>query len=211
MAQIWRTLWRNLIPPPESQAMNRRGRRGQQVFIAGLIIAIRIKQGQKGKMAFVTIDDRSARTEVRFFAKSFEKAQHLLAQDKVIIVRGKCVYDDFADAFRVNADDTFAFAEARETCAEAIQISTTAETEAKLVPLLQSQLSEEEQGGCQVFIDVTHQQSDGQQVSGKLQLPERYKLNLSEDCYNELKLAFGKEQIQIKFNLDKLPSEVIES
>lgn len=186
------------------ESFSKREQRGKPVFVAGLIIAIRIKQGQKGKMAFVTIDDRSGRTELRFFAKSFEKNQHLLIQDSVIIVRGKCVYDDFADAFRINADTVYNLAETREQCANAIQISANETTANQLLPILNASV---DNTGCQIFIDLIKPYQNGQLIKGKIKLPDECRLPLNTERYHQLIDTFGNDNIQVKYDITKLAED----
>ena len=45
-----------------------------------------------------------------------------ITEDAIIIIKGKAVYDDFADAFRINAEQAFTLEEMRENFCTDVQI-----------------------------------------------------------------------------------------
>jgi DNA polymerase-3 subunit alpha len=56
-------------------------------WVAGIVRAVRIQIGKKGKMAYVTLDDRTAQTEIAVFSDSFNAAQSLLAADTFLAIK----------------------------------------------------------------------------------------------------------------------------
>jgi DNA polymerase-3 subunit alpha len=87
----------------------------KNTVIAGLVVAIRTRHGNRGgRMAFITLDDRSARFEIRVFSEAYQKYRDLIVEDRVLIVKGKLSYDDFAGDMRMNAEHILDMDSARD-------------------------------------------------------------------------------------------------
>ena len=94
------------------------------VITAGLIVALRtMKSKNGGRMAFITLDDQTARLEVRIFAEAFEQYQTLLQPDKLVVIQGKIGQDNFTGGLAATADTVYDMARAREMCGKALVIS----------------------------------------------------------------------------------------
>ena len=93
------------------------------VITAGLIVAIRtMKSKNGGRMAFVTLDDRTARLEVRVFADVYEQYQAALQPDKLVVIQGKIGQDNFTGGLAVTAEVVYDVARAREMCGKALVV-----------------------------------------------------------------------------------------
>jgi DNA polymerase-3 subunit alpha len=94
------------------------------VITAGLIVAIRTMKGRNGgRMAFVTLDDQTARLEVRVFAEVYEQYQAILQPDKLVVMQGKIGQDNFTGGLAVTADAVYDIARAREMCGKSLLIT----------------------------------------------------------------------------------------
>ncbi|MGY0399530.1 MAG: DNA polymerase III subunit alpha [Ostreibacterium sp.] len=188
----------------KSSKGNRSSYLGKTVWLAGLIMDIRVRQGKKGKMAFVTIDDRSARTEVSFFTKSYEYNKDYLSIDDIVIIKGKAVFDDFSGAWKINADETYPISKASELFGEAVQITVDNTLDlSEIIRLVQSNLGTE---GAQVYFHVESEQG----VAGKIRLPKSKKLNLNSECYEALISLCGRQRLTLKYNLNNHQRETKE-
>ncbi|PID66295.1 MAG: DNA polymerase III subunit alpha [Gammaproteobacteria bacterium] len=208
-----RTLADTLQRAEENNLLNHKGkkdnqfsRRGQRVWVAGLIMDIRtrpLKSGN-GKMAFVTIDDRSARTEVNFFAKNYAANKEKLNIDEIVIIKGRIVYDDFSGAMKINADEVFLLAQAPALFAEAIQIGVDEKTDMDAVIRLlsmyhpQADNDTNHAGGAEVYFHIK-----GHGVEGKIRLPKNHNVVLEADCYQQLLAICGKSNIAVNYNVNK--------
>jgi DNA polymerase III subunit alpha len=93
------------------------------VITAGLIVAIRtMKNKNGGRMAFITLDDRTARLEVRIFAEVYEQYQALLQPDKLVVIQGKIGQDNFTGGLAATAEVVYDVARAREMCGKALVV-----------------------------------------------------------------------------------------
>jgi len=64
-------------------------------------------------MAFVTLDDRSARVEVVLRGDILESSSHLLVKDEVLIVDGEMSPDEFNGGYKIRAKEIHDLASAR--------------------------------------------------------------------------------------------------
>ncbi|MCB6184511.1 DNA polymerase III subunit alpha [Leeia sp. TBRC 13508] len=90
--------------------------------LAGIVVAVRTKVGNRGKMAFVTIDDASATQDVTFYAETLEQFQSKLTVDSLLVIEGKVSNDDFSGGVRIIADNVMTFNEARTRFAQALEM-----------------------------------------------------------------------------------------
>jgi len=93
------------------------------VITAGLIVELRTMKSKNGsRMAFITLDDQTARLEVRLFADIFEQYQALLQLDKLVVIQGKIGQDNFTGGLAATAEVVYDIARAREMCGKALVI-----------------------------------------------------------------------------------------
>jgi DNA polymerase-3 subunit alpha len=97
-------------------------RKARKVVVAGLVMESHHRSTPRGRMGSVLLDDRTGRMEVVVFSELYEECRDLLSVDKVLVVNGSLVYDDYRGGFSVRADQVFEFEQARETYAERIHI-----------------------------------------------------------------------------------------
>ncbi|QFU23666.1 DNA polymerase III subunit alpha [Shewanella eurypsychrophilus] len=97
--------------------------RGKTMKAAGLVIATRVMMTKRGsKMGLVTLDDKSARLEVMLFTEAFEKFNHLLEKDRILIIEGEVSFDDFSGGNRMTARSIIDMGEARNHFASAVEV-----------------------------------------------------------------------------------------
>lgn len=87
--------------------------RGTPVLAAGLIFGIRYRDTPGGKMAFVTLDDRSARVDVILRGDILETSSDRLVKDEVLIVDGEMSPDEFNGGYKIRAKEIHDLASAR--------------------------------------------------------------------------------------------------
>jgi DNA polymerase-3 subunit alpha len=112
-------------------------------LVAGLVVDSRIMKTKKGQnMAFVTLDDRTARIEVSFFAEACDRCRHLIANDDILFVEGEVradrpfdAQDDSASSvLKVRADNAFDITEARRRYAKKLQLTLDVAAQAEAIP-----------------------------------------------------------------------------
>ena len=109
------------LDAPESKGYQRNEK---PVITAGLIVAIRTMKSKNGsRMAFITLDDQTARLEVRVFADVYEQYQNVLQPDKLVVVQGKIGQDNFTGGLAATAESVYDMQKARELFGKALQLT----------------------------------------------------------------------------------------
>jgi DNA polymerase-3 subunit alpha len=109
------------LDAPESKGYKRNEK---SVITAGLIVAIRTMKGRNGgRMAFITLDDQTARLEVRVFAEVYEQYQDQLQPDKLVVIQGKIGQDNFTGGLAATAETVYDITRAREMCGKSLVVT----------------------------------------------------------------------------------------
>lgn len=109
----------NRLGSNNDNGQGRGRRRGVEMTLAGLVMAVRKRPG---KGAFVAIDDGTARLEVAIFDNLYHQVANRLVADEILVVRGKVEVDDFRGGFRMVADEILEVDEARARFAQRLEI-----------------------------------------------------------------------------------------
>jgi len=96
--------------------------RGVPALLAGLVIGIRFRDTPHGRIAIVTLDDRSGRLDAVIDADLIEQSQLVLKNEEVLVVEGELSVDDFNGGFRLRTQSAYDLASARERFARGLLI-----------------------------------------------------------------------------------------
>ncbi|WP_144209724.1 DNA polymerase III subunit alpha [Shewanella donghaensis] len=171
--------------------------RGKTMKAAGLVIATRVMITKRGsKMGLVTLDDKSSRLEVMLFTEAFEKFNHLLEKDKILICEGEVSFDDFAGGNRMTARNIIEIGEARSHFANAVEINIAADdiNQAWLEQFEQA-LTPWKNGSVPVII---HYQQ--QEAAGQLRLGDEWRVNPTDELMLAIETLVGSNNVKIVFN-----------
>ncbi len=102
---------------------HRARRGGKRIRIAGLVVAVARRNSQKGPMASVLMDDRSGRIEVTLFPETWEQYRDRVAADRILVVEGSLVPDDYRGGVSVHADRVLDFEGFRQDCCAGVEIT----------------------------------------------------------------------------------------
>ncbi|KAB7627930.1 DNA polymerase III subunit alpha [Alkalilimnicola sp. S0819] len=171
----------NAQPSPEG----RRGRRGggKRIIAAGLVVAIRTRNTNSGgRMAFLSLDDRTARIEVAVFPEAYERYRNLIIKDELLIVEGGMDFDDFLGAFKISAERLMTLSEARASLAKRLVLKVDGTRAGNgFVGALREALAPYRSGGCQVLLEYR-----GAGARAMLRFGEEWRVTPSEDLINSL-------------------------
>ncbi len=124
------------LDAPESKGYQRNEK---PVLTAGLIVAIRTMKAKNGsRMAFITLDDQTARLEVRVFADVYEQYQSVIQPDKLVVIQGKIGQDNFTGGLAATAESVYDMQKARELFGKALQLKINPPEDPQWVSRLQS-------------------------------------------------------------------------
>ncbi len=171
--------------------------RGQTVKAAGLVVGTRVMLTKRGaKMGLVTLDDKSGRLEVMLFTEAFEKFNHLLEKDRILICEGEVSVDDFSGGNRMTARNIIDIGEARSHFAQAVELDVAAEVvNSAWLDGLQQALEPWRGGAVPVVINYKQQQAKGQ-----FRLGEQWRVNPTDELMLSLESMLGSDKVRILFN-----------
>ncbi|MCS6127449.1 DNA polymerase III subunit alpha [Shewanella baltica] len=170
--------------------------RGKTAKAAGLVVATRVMLTKRGsKMGLLTLDDKSARLEIMLFTEAFEKFNHLLEKDRILICEGEVSYDDFAGGNRMTARNIIDISEARSHFAKALEIDMDgSELSPSALDTFEQALSPWRNGAVPVVINYTQAQAKGQ-----FRLADAWRVNPTDDLMLSLESLLGPNKVRILF------------
>ena len=101
-------------------APGRRG--GKKVTVGGMVVAVSRRNTQRGPMASVLLDDKSGRIEATLFNEVYERHRDEIANDRVLLVEGTLVPDEYRGGLGLRADRVSVLEQVRVTRAAVIEL-----------------------------------------------------------------------------------------
>ena len=182
--------------------------KGNQLM-AGLVVAMRTMKNKRGDtMAFVTLDDRSARIEVTLFADAFEEVREKISKDAILVVEGQVTFDDYSGQLKVRGKSVKTLLEARQSHISALRLQlceadfveqravSNGSYQPQAFDISLKQLLEPSlQGGnTPVLIDYQREGACGQLVLG-----DQWQVQPSDELIQRLKERFGDGAVSLAF------------
>ncbi|MDO7598231.1 MAG: DNA polymerase III subunit alpha [Pseudomonadota bacterium] len=167
------------------------------VITAGLIVAIRTMKGRNGgRMAFITLDDQTARLEVRVFAEVYEQYQAILQPDKLVVMQGKIGHDNFTGGLAATADAVYDIARAREMCGKSLLITIDNKTGVDtLTDSLQSTLLPFREGLVTVELEYMNQVA-----RTLIRLGDDWKVSPTDELMAQLSVLPAVSAVRMTYN-----------
>jgi DNA polymerase-3 subunit alpha len=185
--------------------------------LAGLLVATRTMRSKRGdNIAFITLDDRSARLEISLFAKEYERFRDILQKDAILVVDCQVSMDDFSGTLKGRAREVMNLTQARLRYASAVQLELKADTLGKdfslhlakiltpyrvdpakhqVVPTAQEEGAEPAPPvSCPVRI--CYRRPD---ISGWITLGEQWQVKPEQALIHDLKQLFGQQAVSIAY------------
>lgn len=163
----------------------------RDVVVAGLVVAIR---RQAGKRAFLTLDDRSARMEVAVFEDQYQRFQHLIVKDQLLIVEGSLGFDDYSGNWRLTPRQLFDLEQMRLRYGQRLTLDLAASAEEGLVERLVDALEPFRGGGCAVRVVYRNAAAEA-----TLHLGDAWRVQPSGDLLQRLRDRFGAAAVQLAY------------
>ncbi len=165
----------------------------QQVTVAGLIATIRTRNSQSGRIAFITLDDRSGRLEVSVFGDDYRRYGHLLTKDKILVIEGGLGLDEYTGTARLRARRILDIEQARTEFAKYIQIQVNISQPMNgLIGHMQEVLSPYREGKCPVCIDLTNRGANAQ-----IALDESWRVLPADELLQRLRDLEGVQHVDV--------------
>ncbi len=168
----------------------------QTVTVAGLIMGMRTMFTKRGdRIAFVVLDDCSARIELTVFSELFDNYKSILLKDTIIVTEAEVSTDNFTGNFKLVAKSIYTLEQAREKFARHLRLELlNHEFNDQLINNLTSILTPYRPGKCSVHIEY-----QANSAAALLQLGEKWRVRLSNDLLQGLKNLLGEEQVKVVY------------
>ena len=167
------------------------------VLAAGLVSQVRVMKSRGNeRVAFLTLDDNTARIEVKVLSRLFAARKALIRQDAVLIVRGVAVDDDYTGGLQVRAAEIYDLSTVRREWLSRIEIEHAegADTGASLDWLVGA-LRDDAPGAR---VTLCYRRANGDY--GEARVADRWRLCLDEDLKEALEARFGGDNVRYRYN-----------
>ncbi len=158
---VGKTLRERLSQPIAQVESNYRNKDANMVKVGGLLMDMRLRNSPAGRIAFLTLDDNTARIHVAVFADAYSQFKNHLVKDQILIVEGAISIDDYNGKPRIRAKQITRLDDARVDFGKGIVINiNAAEKRSTLVAELEDALKPYREGKCKVLIQYQTAQGE---------------------------------------------------
>lgn len=170
--------------------------RGQQVTVAGMILAVRVMVTRTGKrMAVFAFEDMTGKTEVTAFSDIYEDAREQIIKGNIVVVKGEVERDDFTEGYRIRASAVADIGQVRRRLARRLLIKVHGKDDVvSLLPRLSNTLSDFKGGKCPVVIAYQNAQAQTE-----LQLGDDWAVEPGDELLALLKRLAGNEAVMLEY------------
>ena len=169
----------------------------QMANAVGLVLGVRVMTNKRGRRwAIVTLDDKSARIDVRFFPDMYEQFESVLENDRILLIKGQVSFDDFSGGNTITARDVMDIVQAREKNARALALNVDTQLlEPKKLSQMQSILQAFNGGSCPVQLAVTHPDAEVTLACGA-----KWYVTPEDQLLHDLKQCLGEKAVSILYH-----------
>ncbi|MEX0619169.1 MAG: DNA polymerase III subunit alpha [Pseudohongiellaceae bacterium] len=193
-------------------------------LVAGLVHTLRSMKSKRGDtIAFVELDDRSARMEVSFFAKEYEQFRDKLHKHEILVVECLVSVDDYHGGVRGRAREAMTLTEARRKFARRLGVSLSADELTsgfceQLAQILQPYKCVRVSGGNGSVVAVGAAGDHGlaetapaagcpvvihyhrKDAKGCIMLGDDWTVSLDDELIQRLKSEYGKDRVMLDYS-----------
>jgi DNA polymerase-3 subunit alpha len=158
---------------------------GKAATVAGLVLEIR----RRPNRVTLILDDRSARLEVSLYEEIFQQHRDIIVKDAILIIDGTLRFDDFIEAWRLQAKSLMDIDRARERFARRLWLRWPAEFDGPQgMNRFEQMLKPYLRGPCGVSVVVNRPD-----YSGRLNLADTWSVRASRELLDKLSALVGRD------------------
>lgn len=179
-------------------------REDRPAVVAGLVVALRITQTQRGaRIAFLTLDDRSGRIEIAVFSEAFQRFRTLLTKDRLLVVQGGLSSDEYTGGYRMSADRIWDIGQARAAFLRRLEVEVDSEHAANgfasslahaLAPFRVGGDAHEDGAGCPVCVQY---QRPG--ACARIEFGSDWRVQPTDELLHRLEQLAGRERVRLVY------------
>ena len=164
---------------------------GKPVTVAGLIDEVR----KRGPRIILTLDDGTGRLEASLFEEAYQQQRDLIVKDALVLAEGLLRFDDFSDAWRVNARRLTDLAKVLERQARRIVLKWPAAADnASLQRRLEELLERFRPGSCPITVEY-----GARGASGLLDFASEWSVQPSAELREALEELLGGGAVAVRY------------
>ena len=170
--------------------------RDRQAVAVGLVIGVRVLVNKRGRRwALVTLDDKSARMDVRLFPDNYDNFAELLETDAILVCSGQVSFDDYSGGNTMTGRDIMTIADARENYVTSLDIQVNrAAVSDKFIEQFTHILTPHKEGTCPVRVFYQREEA-----RGMLELGVQWRVSPADVLLYDLKELLGEESVTLQF------------
>jgi DNA polymerase-3 subunit alpha len=164
-------------------------------LIAGIVTALRVQSGKRGKTAIVTLDDGGGSVEILVYNELFDAARALLREDQLVLaevkVQQRMSEDGQLSGLRIIAENVYDLAAIRRRLAKALKIACNGSAKAdRLFELLAPYRN----GTCPIVVEYGNHG-----VVGEIVLPDGWRVVLDDPLLESLDDWLPKGSVRVVY------------
>jgi DNA polymerase-3 subunit alpha len=172
-------------PKPPAVEGERRWSTGKAVTVAGLVLEIR----RRPNRVTLILDDRTARLEVSLFDDVYQQHRDIIVKDAILVIDGALRFDDFIEAWRLQAKTLMDIDRARERFARRLWLRWPEAFDGPLgMNRFEEMLQPHRRGSCGIGVVVSRPQ-----YSGRVCLPDAWSVRPTRELLDQLTLLVGRD------------------
>ena len=158
---------------------------GKAITVAGLVLEIR----RRPNRVTLILDDRSARLEISLYDEIFQQHRDIIVKDAILIIDGTLRFDDFIEAWRLQAKSLMDIDRARERFARRLWLRWPAEFDGPQgMNRFEQMLKPYLRGPCGVSVAVNRPD-----YTGRLNLADTWSVRASRELLDKLTALVGRD------------------
>ena len=162
----------------------------------GLVLGVRVMVNKRGRRwALVTLDDKSARIDIRLFPDDYDTFAELLVTDAILVCSGQVSFDEYSGGITMTARDIMTIADARENYVTSLDIRINrSAVSTKFLEEFTQVLSPYKDGTCPVRVFYQREEA-----MGMLELGVQWRVTPEDALLHQLRTLLGEECLALQF------------
>ncbi len=175
------------------------------MVVAGMVVGLRVMNTRRGdRMAFVTLDDQTARLELAVFPELYAQNRDALRKDTLLVVQGQVSVDEYTGGFKMAADALYDIEEARRAFADRLIIRIDEGlVNPHVVERIAAILGSAEPGECGVWFHYCAARAEGMLRAGS-----SYRIVVSRRLLDDLVDTVGGQGVRVVYRRQPAPTDV---
>lgn len=172
-----------------------RARPGETQVVAGLVVSMRTLNSRSGRMAVISLDDRTARMDAVIYPDLFNAHLELLIKDKLLVLEGEVGVDDFTGGCSMTVEKLSDLDTAREAFARNIVIRLGVDRVGNgLIDEIRDAIKVHRHGKTGLCIDYLRPDA-----SVRLPLGDDWRVHPTQELLKRLGDLLGPESVDVEY------------